>query len=394
MKIYVNQRDFKVFLSVTHKNKRFYVYTGLQTTEKFEGMIFPRSDNSAKSKTKRLVDIYKSCEDYINLHNEESPSEMKMHLKEIIVGAKAKKDENSFCDLILRYIDLKDNIGTKRGYKSLHTRIYAFDSKCTLESIDFEWVEKFYKSELDRGRKNNGIIGDIHKMKAVFNWARKRRLTMNYPFERGVFKKNQTRKRNLSLEQMRMIRDMSLSYHDSIFRDFFMLGFYLIGANLSDILDLKKEDYKRGRITYYRNKTGRLYDIKVEPEAETIIEKYRNKTSSSNLLNFMTITDTSNYLLFTLKLNNCLRTLGTRIWENHKYDRTHEAIEPDLTSYWNRHTWATFAAKIKIPMEIIGRSLGHSFWEKSITGVYVEFDNSDIDEANRKVIDYLNEDKA
>ena len=61
-----------------------------------------------------------------------------------------------------------------------------------------------------------------------------------------------------------------------------------------------------------------------------------------------------------------------------------------MSSYYNRHSWATFASEIGIPLEIIGRALGHSVWEKSITATYVKFDNKKIDEANRKVIDYLN----
>ena len=35
-------------------------------------------------------------------------------------------------------------------------------------------------------------------------------------------------------------------------------------------------------------------------------------------------------------------------------------------------------------------ALGHSVWEKTVTAVYVKYDNKKIDEANRKVIDYLN----
>ena len=54
MKVYIDSRDFKVYLSVTHKYKRFYLSTGLQTTEKFDGMVFPRSNKSAKSKTNKI----------------------------------------------------------------------------------------------------------------------------------------------------------------------------------------------------------------------------------------------------------------------------------------------------------------------------------------------------
>ena len=232
---------------------------------------------------------------------------------------------------------------------------------------------------------------DIDKLKAVFNWARRRKLTTNYPFERAMFKKDKTKKRNLTIEQLRAIRDIGLDAHDVIYRDFFMLGFYLIGMNLSDILDLTKGEYKNGRVSFYRNKTNRLYDIKVEPEAQAIIEKYKEiDKKKENLLNFMKITHSAGYAQFTTKCNHCLRSLGKKIYDGKRYVRKDNSIEPDLTTYWNRHTWATFAAKLGIPMEIIGRALGHSIWDNSITGVYVEYDTAKIDEANRKVIDYLN----
>lgn len=392
MKVWIDNRDFKVYLSITHKRKRFYVFTGLQTTEKFNGMVFPKSDKSAKSKTNRLAQIYKLCDDYINTHNEESPNDIKEHLKDIIIGKKRTKN-NTIIAVINKFCETKDKQGTVMAYKRLITDIRAYDADATLDGVDFDWVSKFYKHEEEKGRCNNGIIGDIDKLKAVFNWARRNKLTTNFPFERAVFKKDRTRKRNLSVEQLRKVRDIGLDAHDVVYRDFFMLGFYLIGMNLSDILDLKKADYKDGRISFYRNKTNRLYDIKVEPEAKSIIEKYTEKDpKKDNLLDFLKVTHSAGYAQFNTKCNHCLRSLGKRAYDGKYYDFKDEAIEPDLTSYWNRHTWATLAAKIGIPMEIIGRALGHSIWDNSITGVYVEYDIAKIDEANRKVIDYLNED--
>ena len=58
MKVYVEDKTYKVYFSIIHKCKRFYIYTGLQSTEKFDGMVFPRSDKSAKAKTKRLAELY------------------------------------------------------------------------------------------------------------------------------------------------------------------------------------------------------------------------------------------------------------------------------------------------------------------------------------------------
>ena len=79
-------KTYKVYFSITHKCKRFYIYTGLQSTEKFDGMVFPRSDKSAKAKTKRLAELYSNVEDYVLLHKGEDVPMLKSHLKEIIKG--------------------------------------------------------------------------------------------------------------------------------------------------------------------------------------------------------------------------------------------------------------------------------------------------------------------
>jgi integrase len=64
----------------------------------------------------------------------------------------------------------------------------------------------------------------------------------------------------------------------------------------------------------------------------------------------------------------------------------------DITSYWARHTWATIASQLDIPKDVISRALGHSFGVKT-TDIYIKFDDTKIDEANRRVIDYVLYDK-
>lgn len=60
-----------------------------------------------------------------------------------------------------------------------------------------------------------------------------------------------------------------------------------------------------------------------------------------------------------------------------------------IIMYYARHTWATIAAELDIPKETISAALGHS--ANSVTDTYSEFDTKKIDIANRRVIDYLNE---
>ncbi len=63
---------------------------------------------------------------------------------------------------------------------------------------------------------------------------------------------------------------------------------------------------------------------------------------------------------------------------------------PKLTSYWARHTWATLASELDIPEDVISHALGHSYSTgAAVTQVYINFNRKKIDEANRKVIDYI-----
>lgn len=388
MKIYVNNRDFKVFFSITFKYKRFYIYTGLKTTEKFSGMIFPKSDKSAKSKTARLANLYADVENYVLSHPNDTVEELKDHLKEVINGAK-KSDTSSFVCYIRKIAETKGRYNTQRNYERVARAIEIYDKDCTFESVDKKWIVSYIDHERGKGRKDNGIQTDIQILKFVFNRAIEDELTDKFPFRGVSVKKEQTKKRCLSLEQLRAIRDFKLTGKKAMYRDCFMLSFYLIGINISDLLFLPKTALKNGRIIYKRNKTGKLYDIKVEPEAMEIIERHKSR-KKDRLLSFLEEGDATITNTFANNLTMHLRTIGEK--ERHSYYVTVHPIEEGITSYWSRHTWATMASELDIPMEVIGRSLGHSLWDNAVTSTYIKYDTKKIDEANRKVIDYLNAD--
>ena len=388
MKIYVNNRDFKVFFAITFKYKRFYIYTGLQTTEKFSGMIFPKSDKSAKAKTARLANLYADVENYVLSHPNDTVEELKDHLKEVINGAK-KSDTSSFVCYIRKIAETKGRYNTQRNYERVARAIEIYDKDCTFESVDKKWIVSYIDHERRKGRKDNGIQTDIQILKFVFNRAIEDEITDKFPFRGVSVKKEQTKKRCLSLEQLRAIRDFKLTGKKEMYRDCFMLSFYLIGINISDLLFLPKTALKNGRIIYKRNKTGKLYDIKVEPEAMEIIARHKSR-KKDRLLSFLEEGDATITNTFANNLTRHLRTIGEK--ERHSYYVTVHPIEEGITSYWSRHTWATMASELDIPMEVIGRSLGHSLWDNAVTSTYIKYDTKKIDEANRKVIDYLNAD--
>lgn len=94
----------------------------------------------------------------------------------------------------------------------------------------------------------------------------------------------------------------------------------------------------------------------------------------------------SDYRHFTSKINSELK----KISKTTKDDKGNDVIKPIfpyLTTYYARHTWATIAASLDIPKETIAAALGHG--GNTVTDIYINFDQKKIDDANRKVIDYV-----
>ena len=248
--------------------------------------------------------------------------------------------------------------------------------------MDLDWLRRFEKWMKDSGMKINAYALHLRNIRAVFNYAIDEEITTMYPFRKFKIKKEETAKRCLTPEQVALLRDYDCEEHQKRYRDIFMLMLYLVGINAVDLFNLKQ--LVNGKVEYNRAKTGKLYSIKVEPEAMEIIERYKGENWLLNILDTY-----SNYQDFLHRMDIGLKQIGpvTRKGLGGKKER--EPLFPDISSYWSRHTWATIAAGLDVPKETISAALGHEIGS-DVTSIYIKFDQRKIDEANRRVIDYLN----
>lgn len=255
------------------------------------------------------------------------------------------------------------------------------------EEITRPWLEDFYNSMSDLSvNTRNCYLRSVRR--AVYYSLDRDYITSN-PFRGFHIVSEQTRMRNLPIDKMCQLMNLETQYKYTEYKDIFMLTFYLIGINMVDLSKLTNESIVDGRIEYKRAKTGKLYSIKIEPEAWTIINKYRGK---NKLLSIFENRDS--YRIYMQTLDNALRKIGPWIVENGKYkcarngQRFMQPIEKSLSIYWARYSWATYAADLDIPKDTISEALGHSYGAR-VTGVYIKFSRDKIDAANRKVIDYV-----
>lgn len=388
IKTYVENESMKVFFMVSYNGKRFMLSTGLSSTIKFKGLSFPSSELNYRVKTLQLTKLYSKLEEYMLTHETESLQQMKEHLKTLINGKETIIERD-----ILYYMDefLKTKVkeSTKQVYLTTKKRIKAFDNHATFDTIDRNWLEKFQAHEILKGRLPNGIAIDLRNIRTTFNWAIDNEITDKYPFRKFKIKGERRQYLYLNAEELREFMDIPVEPFMEKYRDIFMLGFYLIGINISDLLELPANCIKKGRIQYRRNKTSRLYDIKVEPEAMAIIKKYKGTKHLISVLDNDTKEES-----FRRRLNDYIKRIGPTTMTRNKrgalIKKEITPLHPDMVWYTARRSWATIAAELDIPKEIIGKALGHSEWDNTTTDLYIKFDNKKIDEANRKVLDYLN----
>ena len=263
-------------------------------------------------------------------------------------------------------------------YKLTLKKILSMSGNRNMENMDLRWLKQF-DSYLSQSQKANGKSVYLRSLRTVMNYVRNNDIAIPYPFAKFTIKHEETQKRSLGVNVLRNLYSHPLlNERQEVFRDYFFLIFFLIGINTKDLLLAKKSQMRNGRLEYIREKTGKKYSIKIEPEALALIKKYKGK--GDYLLDAMD--RCKHYTSFAREINEGISTIGIRTEDGIK------PLVPGLTTYWARHTWATLAYEIGIPIDIISQALGHSMGNRT-TLIYVKQDMAKVDNANRKVIDYF-----
>lgn len=380
---------FPIKLNVFHKGQTLLSTEFEASPETWSGTEYNRKAQNWQAKNVALRSLMNNVEKKIfeleetGILRKMDDNALKDELKRAVSG-KQGKEERTFLDVMREFMGTKAKRTTASCYEGTIHKLEEYDKACTFGSMDRKWLTRFNAHMLDSGMKVNACGVHLRNIRAVFNYAIDEGYTELYPFRRFSIRKEETRKRSLTVEQLRELRDYSCEGWQMKYRDIFMLMFYLIGINAVDLFNAKKNGIVNGKLEYKRSKTGRLYSVKVEPEAMDIIKRYEGKEYLIDVME-----NYKNYKDFLHRMNDSLRKIGImkRVGRGGKKVRT--PLFPELSSYWSRHTWATIAAELDIPKETISEALGHSIGSE-VTSIYIKFDRKKVDEANRKVIDYVN----
>lgn len=320
-----------------------------------------------------------------------------------------KEDESNWSLDIIRYaredgdrLIAAGHVGTGKLRHSAANSLAKFLGKDSLDANDLtasllrRWVDWINDQPALGARKKGSRAAALYiaQMKAVYNKAKLEfndedagivRMPFN-PFSKVKVKEDVPEKRSVTIEQLKAImalpdRKETQPNHMcryNLAKNVFILSFFLMGMNAADLYNCPQQDGER--ITYERTKTRtRRADhakisILIPDEAKHLVERFRGRRS--HFFSFASFYSTVNAL--NAALNKGLKEVGAEIGV------------PDLQFYAARHTWATIAYNdAKVDKGVVSDALNHVDERMSVTDRYIRKDWSRIDEANRKVIDFV-----
>ena len=274
-------------------------------------------------------------------------------------------------------------VGTKNNYTNAVNRFIEFRNQkdLTFSQMTADMMEMYQAWLWNRGVGQNTVSFYLRTLRTLHHKAVEAgQATTNDIFAHVQTANVRTAKRAISIKDIRNIEKLELQIGSSIdkARDLFLLSFYLRGMAFVDMAFLKKSDLKCGMVSYNRRKTHQNLNIEWIKPMQAIIDKYAEQTKDSPyMLPILTGKETSPYTQYRkveYNTNYNLKKIGKMI-----------GLKIPLTTYVARHTWASIALHMNIPIATISEGMGHNSYKT--TQIYLEsIDVATINEANRRII--------
>ena len=273
--------------------------------------------------------------------------------------------------------------GLGLAYESAYRSFYHFrmGKDVMLSDVDAELIEEYEDYLRETGVMLNSISFYMRNLRAIYNRLVERQLVeQQYPFRRVYTGIGRTVKRAISLQGLRDIKGFRArsDVRMALARDLFLFSFYTRGMSFIDMAFLKKSDLKDGVLSYARRKTGQRLRVNWEPCMQQIVSKYVRK-DSPYLLPIIRHegNEWRQYKSMGRMVNRKLTKLGNIL-----------GLEVSLTMYCARHSWASLAKSLHVPLAIISESMGHD--SEQTTQIYLTSLNAaEIDQTNRMILNML-----
>ncbi|MCH3982151.1 MAG: site-specific integrase [Prevotella sp.] len=227
----------------------------------------------------------------------------------------------------------------------------------------------------------NTISFYMRILRAVYNRAVKEGIMPDQkPFDPVYTGIAKTVKRAISLSMIRQVKDATgLTRAQCFARDMFLFSFYTRGMSFVDMALLRKDNLKDGFLVYQRKKTGQTLRVRWKGCIQEIVDR----NPSLDGIHLLPIIDKGKkderkqYQRRQYAVHNALRIVAQQL-----------GLSCRLTMYVARHSWASIAKELHVPLSVISDSMGHT--SERTTQIYLNsIDASQIDDANDMILERI-----
>ena len=370
---------FMVYVSVAHQSVTKFITTGIEIDGEYQlknNKIIKRQDSELLTlKLRNIIERYEReiMDIDVNLYSCAELVSFLKHKKSAIKG-------NTITSALESYLTTLDKEKSKRAYTMAISRFTKhMKGDIVLGAITPHDIQSFHNVLMSDKVSPPTINIYMTQLKIIVDYAKKLKIVKYKvdPFE--VYKKPQSAIRDLdiSVKEIKRIRDLETdSYPLKVTKDIFMLGYYLAGMNITDLLDYNFKGKKQ--VQYIRKKTEHTKSgnnqtcFTIQPEAKEIISKY---LQSNGRLQFGKY-DTRGKVDNLLHRNMSILALEANINKRISY-------------YTARKSFAQHGFELGIPLETIEYCIGQSMKRNRPIFNYVKIMSKHADIAIRQILDNL-----
>lgn len=384
---------FSIILRIVHNRNSSQITTGYSVQERdwddkarkikttFKGSdSVARLNNILLKKKTEAMDIISRLDEAKTLD-----SFSVLQLKEMIEGKSGKDSFFTYGNRQVEEMRKAKRVGNARYYKSALSalRAYCKGKDLPFKALNYSFLLKLETTHLAKGNSLNGLAAYMRAYRAIFNKAIKDGIADKelYPFENYTIKTTKTRKRAIHIDAIRKIVALNIDQQSLLHhaRNYFLASFYMRGMPFADLAQLRVSNLIDGRIYYQRKKTDKPYDIKLTSEIQQILDEYTAGKKEAD------------YIFPIIKRIDIEEQYRDIEWARKAYNKRLKeigsmcGIREGLTSYVSRHSFATRAKNLGVPIATISDMLGHA--DTRTTEIYLDSLQSDImDEFHEKII--------
>jgi integrase/recombinase XerD len=281
------------------------------------------------------------------------------------LGTDKKVTVLSFADERVKELVNEKSIGNSNAYRQLRTMLSKYKSGDYLFSdIDYTFLKGFESFLLASGNKKSNAHFYMRTFRALINEAIRRELldADAYPFATQFNKnrysfshlKGEFDPKPLPMDDLEKLKAFPVWQYPHLQHSYEAFIFLLRarGLNFVDLCNLTVESLVAGRLNYIRQKTGKLYSIKITPEMDEIIQKYKGEKYLFPIKDDAPLRATARYhhVRGALKIfNDQLKEISDIL-----------GFKQKMTSYTARYSYTNVLVQNNVSGPLIQQALGHA----------------------------------